>query len=322
MPRMIRLVSPGAITHVMARGIDGKNIFIDDEDREAFLSRLTILVRVCGYRCFAWCLMDNHYHLLFRTNENHPGRLMRPLNGGYARWFNKKYSRRGYLFQDRYKSVLCQDQEYAKQLIRYIHLNPLRAGKVQTLDELQRWPWCGHAFLLGAKKAAGALFQERVETLRRFGESEKRAIDEYLKYMSMGIDPDHCDSAGLLPETEYIEISGSQKGWPAVIGDPDFVKKAMASHEIGERRKHRQADYASVLAKIAGEACAKFKLDPEELWRRGRENSRSDARSYFCRRSCEEELLPMSIAARFLKISIQSVAELSRRKASIPKSLS
>jgi len=294
----------------MARGIDGVNIFNDDYDRTEFLNRLTGCMKKCRCKCLAWCLMNNHYHLLMRTDENPISRLMRPLNGGYALWFNRKYGRREYLFQDRFKSALCQDQDYAKQLIRYIHLNPIRAMVVKSLKQLNKWNWCGHAFLLGVKNASGAEFQDRLEALRRFSTKESDAIQQYLLYMEQGIDTRQLEKSGELSQTETFEISGSQKGWPAVIGDPEFVRDAMNRHEIGRIRKHRQADYSRVLEKIEKKVRSKFSFDEKALFKRGRRNDHTLARVEFCHVAHVNELLPLSVIARYLNISIPAVSKL------------
>jgi len=268
---------------------------------------------VTGHKCLAWCLMDNHYHLVLRSNENPLSGLMRPLNGAYARWFNKRHHRRGYLFQDRYKSILCQDLEYALQLIRYVHLNPLRAGKVASLTSLCDWKWSGHALLLGKPGALGREFQDCGEVLRRFGRDSTSARREYLAYLAEGIDPAHVSLAGELPHVESTESEGSHRGWPAVIGDPEYAKRAMAAHEIGSRRRHRKADYGAVLRKAAQETCREFGIGADELLVRGRRSARSAARARFCSRVHREELLPMSVIARHLNITIPSVAALVRR---------
>jgi REP element-mobilizing transposase RayT len=298
----------------MARGIDGKKIFLDRNDFKEFLFRLRNGIKECGYRCLAWCLMENHYHLLVRSSERPMSALMRPLNGGYARWFNAKYDRRGYLFQDRYKSVLCQDQEYAKQLIRYIHLNPVRSGLVGSLDKLKDWPWCGHGFLLGFKQAEGRDFQDRRESLRRFGNTEKNAIKEYMKYLSEGINETDMDHAGILPNVGSYEVAGSEKGWPAVIGDPDFARKAMERHSIGFHRKHRKADYAHVLENLAVKACSECHLERDELSKRGRGDKHTRTRALFCYSACKDELLPLSTVAQFLHITIPGVSKLIRKE--------
>ena len=314
MPRMARLETPGAIEHVIARGIDGANLFFSDEDRKKFLAHLDVLLRRLGYRCITWCLMDNHYHLLLRINENPLGKFMRPLNGAYARWFNKKYGRRGYLFQDRFKSILCQDQEYALQLIRYINLNPLRAGKVRSLSMLVSWPWCGHAMLLGKPVSREFRFQDRKEALSRFGRTEKEAIAGYLAYLAQGIHAGTMETAGALSGSEEFELAGAFKGWPAVIGDPEFARNAMARHrQICLMRKHRQADYSRVLQTIEAEVCARYKIPAESFLARGRMNARSAARSEFAYRAHCEELLPLGVVAGFLGITISPVARMVQR---------
>jgi hypothetical protein len=258
--------------------------------------------------------MENHYHLLVRSSEKAMSTLMRPLNGGYARWFNAKYKRRGYLFQDRYKSVLCQDQEYAKQLIRYIHLNPVRSGLVKTIDKLNKWPWCGHGFLLGNKSALGKEFQDRRESLRRFANSEKDAMNKYMNYLYEGVNETDLGRAGVLSPVGSYEVAGSKKGWPAVIGDPDFARKAMEQHSIGFQRKHRKADYAHVLETLAVKACSECHLCLDELSNRGREDRHTQARALFCYRAFKKELLPLSAIARFLQITIPAVSKLVKNK--------
>jgi hypothetical protein len=239
--------------------------------------------------------------------------LMRPLNGNYARWFNKKHKRRGYLFQDRYKSILCQDQEYARQLIRYIHLNPLRAGEVSSLTQLRDWSWCGHGFMLSVKGANGEGFQDRNEALRRFGETPAEAVRFYLDFLQEGIDEEKPELSGILGEPERFEIAGSYKGWPAVIGDSAFARSAMERHAVATWRKHRQSDYQDILEKIALEICRKFEINENSLFSKGRRNSISQAREEFCFRAYYKEKLPLSVIARFLGITITPVSFLARQ---------
>lgn len=313
MPRMQRFYRPSALFHIMARGIESQKIFEVDQDKYEFLNRFAKHRAETGYLCLAWCLMDNHYHLLVRSNEKPVSTLMRPLNGGYARWFNKKYGRRGYLFQDRYKSVLCQDQEYAQQLIRYIHLNPIRGRLVKNLNQLKSWKWCGHAFLVNRRNALGANFQEHSETLRRFGRTESRATDNYLTYLSEGMKSGAADKAGWIDLESSIELTGAEKGWPAVIGNPEFVRDAMSKHQVGNIRRHRTTDYNYVLKKIHEEIRNAYRLQKGELYKRARQSIRADARSVFCFKAHKEELLPLSIIGRYLNISIPSVTNLVKR---------
>jgi putative transposase len=314
MPHMLRLVAPGSLVHIMARGIDGRTVFLDDEDHEEFLGRLARHREETGYKCLAWCLMPNHYHLFLRMTEVPPSRLMRPLNAWYARRYNRKYQRVGYVFQDRFKSVLCQDLDYAALLIRYIHLNPIRAGLVSTFENLAAWRWCGHAFLLGDRGAYGSRFQDRNEALRRFGEVPAAAVRGYMRFLRDGLDLGAPERAGELKVTEAFEIKGAAKGWPAVIGDAEFARSAMQRHEVAGRRKHRQADYRAVMHRLARKVCAENNVEPGDLFRKGRSDVRSTARAVFCRRAHFDHLLPYGAIARFLGTTIPPIMMLARRK--------
>ena len=152
MPRQARLDAPGLLQHVMARGIERRKIFKDDHDRENFLMRLALILEETQTQCYAWALIPNHFHLLLRTGLTPLSKVMRRLMTGYAVSFNKRHKRSGHLFQNRYKSVVCEEDPYLLELIRYIHLNPLRAGLVKDLKGLDRYPWTGHSAILGKRK--------------------------------------------------------------------------------------------------------------------------------------------------------------------------
>ena len=152
MPRQARLDAPGLLQHVMARGIERRKLFRDDKDRKSFLNRLTLILEETQTQCYAWALIPNHFHLLLRTGPTPLSKVMRRLMTGYAVTFNKRHKRSGHLFQNRYKSVVCEEDPYLLELIRYIHLNPLRAGIVKDLKELDKYPWTGHSTIIGKKK--------------------------------------------------------------------------------------------------------------------------------------------------------------------------
>ena len=112
------------------------------------MGRLSELIPETKIECFAWAILDNHAHFLLRTGSVPVSVFMSRLLTGYAGWLQQKYRRHGQLFQNRYKSILCQEDPYLKELVRYIHLNPLRAGLVTTLKELDAYPWSGHGVLM------------------------------------------------------------------------------------------------------------------------------------------------------------------------------
>jgi REP element-mobilizing transposase RayT len=127
MPRKSRIDAPGALHHIIIRGIERKAIFKDNTDRENFLDRIGMLISETKTGCYAWALMRNHVHLLLRTGLVPIATIMRRALTGYAVSFNRRHQRHGHLFQNRYKSFLCEEDLYFRELVRYIHLNPLRA---------------------------------------------------------------------------------------------------------------------------------------------------------------------------------------------------
>ena len=136
MPRQKRLNLPGTVFHVIGRGIERRSIFVDQEDYGDFLRRLGSGLEKTKSRCYAWALMPNHFHLLVRCLELPLSELMRRIMGSYAGYFNRRHRQAGHLFQNRYKSILCQEEVCFLELFRYIHLNSVRAGMVQSMGEL------------------------------------------------------------------------------------------------------------------------------------------------------------------------------------------
>ncbi len=152
MPRQPRLDAPGLLQHVMARGIERRVIFRDDKDCKSFFDRLADILEETQTQCYAWALIPNHFHLLLRTGAIPLSKVMRRFMTGYAVTFNKRHKRSGHFFQNRYKSVVCEEDSYLLELIRYIHLNPVRAKLVQDLKELDKYLWTGHSAILGRCK--------------------------------------------------------------------------------------------------------------------------------------------------------------------------
>jgi len=152
MPRQPRLDAPGLLQHVMARGIERRELFRDDKDRQSFLDRLAIILEETQTQCYAWALIPNHFHLLLRTGPTLLSKVMRRRMTGPAVTFNKRHKRSGHPFQNRYKSVICEENPYLLEIIRYIHLNPLRAKLVQDLNQLDKYPWTGHSAILGHRQ--------------------------------------------------------------------------------------------------------------------------------------------------------------------------
>jgi len=172
------LDAPGALHHIMVRGIDKTVIFRDDRDKIKFLEKWVLMLQVG---------MDNHVHLLFKSGEVGISTVMRKVLTWYAQYFNRRYRRTGHLFQNRYKSILCEEDTYLLALIRYIHLNPVRANIIRTLEELDIYPWSGHHAIMGK---AGYPWMRIGDVLSEFASTRRKAISEYRKFGEKSRDVD------------------------------------------------------------------------------------------------------------------------------------
>jgi putative transposase len=167
MPRRPRTDAPGVVHHVFVRGLERRDLFLDDDDRHAFLGQLSRVMAEEGASGLAWALLPDHGHLLVRTGHAPLARVMQRVGTAYARRFNDRYGREGYLFQGRYGARPVGDDGDLLGLIRYVHRNPLEAGLVGSTEALAHHPWAGHAALMG--EAAAPRFQSVEETLALFG---------------------------------------------------------------------------------------------------------------------------------------------------------
>lgn len=152
MPRRARLDAPGTLHHIIVRGIERRQIVDDDRDRRDFVSRMGTVAVESASSVYAWALMTNHAHILLRSGPSGLSQYMRRILSGYAISYNRRHRRHGHLFQNRYKSIICEEDLYFKELVRYIHLNPLRVGLVDSLAKLDRYRYCGHSVLMGRVK--------------------------------------------------------------------------------------------------------------------------------------------------------------------------
>jgi REP element-mobilizing transposase RayT len=263
MPRVARLDTPGILQHVMIRGIERRKIFRKDDDRQDMLERLGTLLPETGTACYAWAFLDNHAHFLFRSGPRGISVLMRRLLTGYVVGFNHRHRRSGQLFQNRYKSIVCQEDAYLKHLVVYIHLNPLRARLVDDVADLADYPYCGHGVLLGRRSIS---WQQVQYVLQQFGEPAKDARRHYLTYVTKGA------ALGRRPELAGGTLERRDGGWKPVcgrrrkgmerrmcdsriLGDSDFVHSVLAeARQTLDRRYKMQSqgwDFERVLARAA-----------------------------------------------------------------------
>jgi len=208
MPRQSRLDAPGTLHHVIGRGIEGSKIFRDRGDREDFVDRLAKLCETKALSVYAWTLLGTHFHLLVRSGNQSLSQSMRQLLTGYVVNFNRRHKRYGHLFQNRYKSILCEEDPYLLELTRYIHLNPLRARVVKDLRELRVYPWAGHSAIMGKQERG---WQDVGAVLGYFGRRKKGAMVAYEKYVREGMEK------GRRPELVGGGLIRSMGGWSEVL---------------------------------------------------------------------------------------------------------
>lgn len=243
MPRKPRLDCPGLLHHVIARGIERRPIFLSKIDYEDFLNRMSTVMEKSTAQCLSWALMPNHVHMLIRSGREGVAFLMRRLLTGYAVSFNHRHRRAGHLFQNRYKSIVCQEDSYLMELVRYIHLNPLRAGIVKNMESLGKYPWTGHAVLMGNKDAK---WQEVKEVLEQHGGSRKRYEEFVQDGIKRGRRPDLVGgglirSLGGIRHTQTIRFEDRQAYDERILGDGDFVEGLLKGEETDGKRSVKKS---------------------------------------------------------------------------------
>jgi len=278
MPRQPRFDIPNVLHHVIVRGIERRDIFADDADKERFVSRLSTLLTKGSMKCFAWSLMTNHFHLLLMPTVVPLSETMRRLLTGYAVYFNRKYQRSGHLFQNRYKSILCEDEPYFLELVRYIHLNPLRVGLVSDLEGLDRYPWSGHGVVLGSRTMEG---QETSEVLQRFGKNKARSLRAYRQFIADGISwgrRDELTGGGLKRSLLGLEETESFAAYDErILGRGEFVEAL-----IRDDAKHERMRPPRSLEELLREVSEITGVDVATIKRPGKARAASRARAIFC----------------------------------------
>jgi len=274
----------------MIRGIERRKIFRDSKDRVDFIERLSIILPESNTSCYAWALLSNHAHFLFRSGEPGISKVMRRLLTGYAVTFNRKYKRHGQLFQNRYKSIICQEDAYLRELVRYIHLNPLRAKLVSDISELNLYPYCGHSALVGKRPRE---WQDTRYVLTNFGKTVKKARNEYLDFVKAGT------SQGRKPELVGGGLIRSLGGWKEVkklgmnkqvrikgderiLGGSDFVMEVLAQADERYDRGYRLKSLGYDISSLERKVIELFNIEKEDLYSGSRKKPISEARSLFC----------------------------------------
>ncbi|MEK7474538.1 MAG: transposase [Candidatus Coatesbacteria bacterium] len=314
MPRTERLDVPGVLYHVIVRGIERGRIFRNERDHEDFVARLGKLVEASGTTCFAWVLLPNHAHLLVRRGEKALSWVMQRLLTGYAVSHNLRHGRSGHLFQNRYKAIICEEDAYFLELVRYIHLNPYRAGMVADPAKLGRYRWSGEGVLEGLRRCG---WQETEEILALFCRNRRQARDGYRRFLLEGSGEGHrpeLSGGGLVRSAggteQYLanrRAGETMRGDVRVLGSSEFVSGIMKKAEALERRTHRLSrlmtprQVIEKAAKVAG-------VSPASMRGRNQHVGRVLAKDLACKWLVEDLGLRGAAVAKLLDISKSAVS--------------
>jgi len=269
--------------------MERRKIFRDDKDRKDLLDRMADVFKETSTGCYAWSLIPNHVHLLLRTGTIPIAAVMRRLLTGYAVTFNRRHKRHGQLFQNRYKSILCQEDPYLLELVRYIHLNPLRAGLVKDYAELCDYRFSGHSVILGRRKND---WQDIDYVLGLYDGNGGVARRRYKRYVEEGIEegrrPDLVGGGLVRSLGGWRGVKGMRreggrhKGDERVLGDSSFVLEVPGETEEQFERRYELKSRGYDIRDLATWVADIFEIEPEDILKAGKYRKVVPARSVFC----------------------------------------
>jgi REP element-mobilizing transposase RayT len=307
----------------MIRGIEGRNIVDDERDRSDFVRRLGDLSTASGTAIYAWALMSNHAHILLSSGALGLAPFMRRLLTGYAVNYNLRHRRYGHLFQNRYKSIVCDGDSYFTELVRYIHLNPLRGNLVTDIKALERYRYCGHAAILGNVSYE---WQDQHSVLAQFGSGEIQAKTAYRRFVEEGL------ALGRRPELVGGGLIRSAGGWAEVrsqrqrrerepfderiLGSGEFVERVLAQAEARMQRQQGARRLGGRIERIIAGSCKKSGVSLTELRSGSRRGRLPTIRAELACKLVEDFGVAIAEVARQLGISTSGVSKILTRSLS------
>ena len=253
MARKPRIHYPGAVYHVILRGNGKQDIFFEDQDRYRFYLLLQEGVERYRHQVHAFCLMTNHIHLAVQVADIPLSRIMQNLSFRYTRWVNWRHDRSGHLFQGRYKAVLVDGDSYLLELVRYVHLNPVRAGMVPTPEA---YPWTSHLAYCGRETLPWLATDP---TLAMFAKKRERAVRAYAAFIQDGL------AEGRRPEFHGEGVADSR-----VLGEDDFVERMVGAERVVPK---------IAIEDILSGVLLRYSMSPGDLARPGKERGTARARA-------------------------------------------
>ena len=298
----------------MVRGIEGNSIVADDDDRRFFVTRMGLTATTTGTSIYAWALMTNHVHILLKSGTAGLSTFMRKLLTGYATGYNRRHKRHGHLFQNRYKSIVCEEEPYFLRLVSYIHLNPLRAGLVNSLEELERYRWSGHAVVMNRIRHE---WQDRGYVLGYFGQKDSASQKAYSEFIA------EESGRGSQPELTGGGLIRSIGGWSEVkslrkrqekqfsderiLGSGEFVKEILDDVEeaVKERLPAKAAEMEA--PERLALSCEHAGISVKALQGGSRTRECSELRKQLAQEYVLEQGMTYAGAARLLGVSAAAV---------------
>ena len=268
---------------------------------------------------YAWALMTNHAHILLRSGASGLSRYMRRFLTGYAISYNLRHRRHGHLFQNRYKSIVCEEDLYFKELVRYIHLNPLRATLVENIAKLNSYRFCGHSVLLGRLKND---WQDRDFVLKWFGPKEGEAVNAYRRFIKNGIDQGRrhdlvggglIRSQGGWSEVNAIRRGAREKSDERILGSGRFVEQLI--QESDQTRKAQFAPHERMKRAVSfiKKVCIQENISLEALKTGSRRKKISMVRKHLAKKLVDEWGLSLAETGRYLGVTTSAITKILRR---------
>ncbi|MDR2728045.1 MAG: transposase [Chitinispirillales bacterium] len=337
MPRKARISLLGEVHHVVSHGTHGLLLFSCDDDKKHFLKILDKVLPESKCECYGYAIMDTHFHLILRPLDTPMATIMRRINTAYARYYNCRYKRKGYVFQDRYFSVVAQEYWYLRSLIMYVNLNPLRANMVRCAAELANFAWSAHTFFADKKCAENKPSWLNLDyALGRFGETESSARKEYMRCVLEAAprSKDKWESLlSHLPNHDYgpknghedKEINSDNCNYnnenaedltkeKRICGTPEYIRKILMESRIGKPLREKAITNRKPLSELFDTFCNEKGVTKLRLLKRGRHSSPiSLIRAEFCKTAREIHGYTCVDVTHFLSVSPATVVRLTRR---------
>ena len=320
MPRRARLDAPGTLHHVIIRGIEKRRIVDDNADRKMFVERVGELSLISQSSIYAWALMTNHAHMLLKSGPDGLSSFMRKLLTGYAVNYNRRHHRHGHLFQNRYKSIVVEEDTYFKELVRYIHLNPLRAKIVTSLAQLGHYEWCGHSAILGNCENT---WQDTDYVLEWFGGRLKQARRVYHEFVEQGVGikrQSHLVGGGLIrSQGGWSEIKAlrrigiKEKADARILGGGEFVARVLDEADLTRKYRLANMDREKMASQLVERCCEKNGISVLALNGGSRLRNVSKVRRELAHELTGELGLSFAETAILLGLSTSGVASILRR---------